>query len=268
VYIHEDTIPRMVHTLLAHPEAHNIAANIVNSPLTHWLHYHSEAILPYLPESTENLSSTPTTWRASNLPQWSGNRTKMWDFPARPEGRPFDVGEAGGPPYANHRWLPMDRTSENLMLTPIAAGRDYNPFGRGWSEWTMAAQQHYSLLDNIERGDFGKYWAGNQEGIWNMQYTRYNLNFLAIWGKSVKMMEVGGDDEESLTVTITGALKRPCLVDTHAIVAHFAFKTMPELEKTDLLERYRLYANDKVCTRHNQRYRLEPWYDEYNEIHL
>ena len=152
------------------------------------------------------------------------------------------------------------------MVTPSAAGRDYNPFGRGWSEWTMAAQQHYSLLDNLERGDLGKYRAGNQEGLWNMQYTRYNLNFLAIWGKSVKMMPVGGDDEDSLTVAIPWALKRPCLVDTHAVVAHFAFKTTPELEMTDLLERYRLYANEMVCAKSNQRRRLEPWYGDYSGL--
>lgn len=258
----------MVHTLLAHPEAHGVAANIVNSPLTHWLHYHSEAVLPYLPASNWDEASTLSTWRASVLPRWSGEHTERWEFVDRPSGRPFHIGEAGGPPSKNHRWLPMARTSENLMVTPIAAGRDYNPFGRGWTEWTMAAQQHYSFLDNLEREDLGKYWAGNQEGIWNMQYTRYNLNFLAMLGKSVKMMEVGGDDEESLTVTIPKALKRPCLVDTHAIITHFGFKTTPELEETDLLERYRLYANERVCAKNNQRLKLKPWYSERYEAEL
>ena len=268
VFIDDDAIPRMVDTLLAHPEAHGVAANIVNSPLTHWLHYHSEAVLPYLPESNQDDPRPLTTWRASVLPRWSGYRTEIWEFPDRPDGRPFDIGEVGGPPSKNHRWLPMARTSENLMVTPIAAGREYNPFGRGWTEWTMAAQQHYSLLDNIEHENLGRYWAGNQEGIWNMQYTRYNLNFLAILGKSVRLMKVGGDDEESLTVTIPKALKRPCLVDTHAIVAHFGFRTTPELEQTDLLDRYRLYANERVCTKDNQRHKLESWYSEQYEIDI
>ena len=231
----------MVDTLLAHPEAHGVAANIVNSPLTHWLHYHSEAVLPYLPLSNQDDPQPLTTWRASVLPRWSGYRTEIWEFPDRPDGRPFDIGEVGGPPSRNHRWLPMARTSENLMVTPIAAGREYNPFGRGWTEWTMAAQQHYSLLDNIEHENLGK---------------------------SVKLMKVGGDDEESLTVTIPRALKRPCLVDTHAIVAHFGFRTTPELEQTDLLERYRLYANEKVCTKDNQRHKLESWYSEQYEIDI
>ena len=201
------------------------------------------------------------------MPLWNGTRNITWEFPPKPEGehdKPFKVGMPGGPPNGNHRWLPMNNTSENLMLTPIAAGRDYNPFGRGWTEWTMAAQQHYSLLEHMERDDFGKYWAGNQNGLWNMQYTRYNLNFLAIWGKSVKMMEVGPDDEEALTVTIPKALKRPCLIDTHAVVGHFSFGTTPELEMTDLLERYRLYANEKVCSLDNQKKRLDPKFYEYH----
>lgn len=47
-----------------------------------------------------------------------------------------------------------------------------------------------------------------------------------------------------------------CLVDTHAIISHFSFATTRELETTDLLERYRLYANEMVCTADNQRQAL------------
>ena len=255
----------MVHTLMNHPEAHDVAANIVNSPLTNWLHYHTDAVLPYLPEMSNATRPELTSWRASELPRYTGTHNTTWDFPGKPEGERFwPVGIKGGPPNHNHRWLPMEPTSKNLMLTPIAAGKDYNPFGKGWTEWTMAAQQHYSLLENMEKEDFGKYWAGNRDGIWNMQYTRYNLNFLAIWGKSVKMMEVAPDDEDALTVLIPKTLKRPCIIDTHAIVGHFSFGTTPELEKTDLLERYRLYVNEKVCPPENQKQKLDQKFLEYH----
>ena len=264
--MHDDAIPRMVHTLMDHPEAHDVAANIVNSPLTHWIHYHTEAILPYMPD-TSNFNGTtkdPTSWRASDLQRFNGPTNDTWEFHDRPKGG-FPVGSIGGPPSDGHRWLPMDPTSENLMKTPIAAGKAYDPWGKGWTEWTLAAQQHYSLLERLEREETGKYWAGNQEGIWNMQYTRYNLNFLAIWGKSVKMMGVAADDEDALTVTIPKALKRPCIIDTHALVSHFSFGTTPELEKTDLLERYRLYANEKVCAVDNQKKKLEPQFYVYHK---
>jgi hypothetical protein len=256
VFIHDDAIPRMVHTLMNHPEAYDIAANIVNSPLAHWLHYHTDAIYPYVPEMDNSTLPQLTDWRASKLPQHPSDRNETWKFYPIPEGG-YKIGVEGGPPFLGHRWLPMEKTSENLLLTPIAAGKSFDPFGKGWYEWTMAAQQHYSFLEHMERQDFGKYWSGNQDGIWNMQYGRYNLNFLAIWGSSVASMKVSPDDEEDMTVRIPKALKKPCLIDTHAVVAHFSFGRTPELETTDLLDRYRLYANEMVCTKDNQKKRLD-----------
>ena len=167
------------------------------------------------------------------------------------------------------------------MKTPIAAGAAYDPWGKAWVQWTMAAQQHYSLLEHMEMGTTDKYWAGNKDGVWNMQYTRYNLNFLAIWGTSVAMMNVGADDEDALTVENPKALKRrkypcslymtflfdtsrsncsriACIVDTHAIISHFQFGPQPELGNTDLLERYQAYANEMVCELDNQRSDLDP----------
>ena len=196
----------MVHTLQAHPEAHDIAANIVNSPLAHWLHYHSNAILPYLPErgrrqqQSNNDTAIPVSWRASQLPRHADPHDAEYRFPPRP-GDGFAVGADGGPPHRGHRWLPLENTPANLAKTPITRAH-YHAFGAGWTEWTLAAQQHYSLLEHLEKDDLGVYWAGSQEGIWNMQYERYNLNFLAIWGSSVRMELPERDDEQGLTVTI------------------------------------------------------------------
>ena len=41
-------------------------------------------------------------------------------------------------------------------------------------------------------------------------------------------------------------------VNTHAIAAHFSFRTQHELYDTDLLSRYRAYANEMICTKDNQ----------------
>ena len=208
LYVHENAIPSMVQTLIAHPEAHDIAANIVNSPLAHWLHFHTDAIYPYVPDTTPQAEITEDslTWRPSKLPQYTGKMNDTWQFPKK-EGRKFEIGSDGGPPFNNHRWLPLNNTPANLFKTPIKAAQ-YNAFGPGWTEWTLAAQQHYSLFENLEKGTTDKYWAGNRDGIWNMQYSRYNLNFLAIWGSSVAMKLPGQDDEEALTVTIPKEFKR------------------------------------------------------------
>ena len=263
VWIHEDAVPRMIESLLKHPEAHDIAGNIINSPLTNWLHYHNEAVHPFLPENAPHpTDGKQSDWRVNDLPAYSGDLPDEYDFSHREERPPsgFAVGQKGGPPYENHRWLPVANDSSNtasaqLMKTPIAKAA-YDAFGLGWTSWAIAAQQHYSLFKNIEDEQLSRYWFGNAEGIWNMQYERYNLNFLAIWGSSVKMELPGTDDEEALTVTIPKKFHRPCLVDSHALIAHFNFGTQPEMIHTDLLDRHRAYANEKVCSADNQKKRL------------
>lgn len=263
VWIHDDAVPRMIESLLKHPEAHDIAGNIVNSPLTNWLHYHNEAVYPFLPENAPHpTDGNESDWRVNHLPSHDGNIPEEYDFTFRDDRPPggFEVGSKGGPPYENHRWLMLANDSLNtasaqLMKTPIAAA-SYDPFGMGWRSWAMAAQQHYSLFKNLEDEQTSRYWFGNAEGIWNMQYGRYNLNFLAIWGSSVAMELPGSDDEEALTVTIPKKFHRPCLVDSHALIAHFNFGTQPELIHTDLLDRYRNYANEFACSAKNQKSRL------------
>ena len=39
-------------------------------------------------------------------------------------------------------------------------------------------------------------------------------------------------------------------------MSHFSYRTQNELDATDLLERYRAYANERVCAPQNQRTRL------------
>ena len=199
---------------MAHPEAHAVGANIVNSPLTNWLHYHTEAVLPYLPDETVPKHSRKernvTSWRASDLPRYAGSHSDKWElveFDKRPE-KGWEIGSKQGAPYDGHRWLPMADSAANLAITPIAAGAQYDPFGHGLYQWHIAAQQHYSLLERLEQGATDKYWFGNKDGIWNMHYTRYNLNFIAMWGSSVNMMSILPDDERAITVDIPQALKR------------------------------------------------------------
>ena len=214
VFIDDDAIPRLTHSLMAHPEAHNMAANIVNSPIAHWLHFHTDAVRPWLPDPFPPAppadANNTLDWRPSALPRYPFTRSAKYKFPPVPGGGVgFEVGAPGGPPFMHHRWLPMENTPASMAWTPVAAGAEYNPFGRGLWEWTLAAQQHYSFFDHLEEGDLTPYWVGNGEGLWNFQYGRYNLNFLAIWGRNVAMMDIGTfDDEGSLTERIPWALKR------------------------------------------------------------
>lgn len=79
---------------------------------------------------------------------------------------------------------------------------------------------------------------------------------MAIWGKTVVARPFYYDDEKAMSEMVPRELGMPFLVDTHAIVSHYAFKKQPELLSTDLLERYRALANERVCGARNQKKKL------------
>lgn len=158
VYIHQSAIPTMVHTLLDHPEAHNVQANIINSPSTSWQHFHSGAVRAYLPEIVPPhlWVVNRTAWRPSELPS----------YPAEFAQDVFDIDAP--PPFSGHRWLPMEDASVALMKTPIRQTENW-AWGRDWAKWGIGAQHHYSLFSNIEEGTMDRYIFGNGEGIFNTQ---------------------------------------------------------------------------------------------------
>jgi hypothetical protein len=93
------------------------------------------------------------------------------------------------------------------MLTPIKAAQ-LSWLGTGLGSWAIAAQQHYSFLENLEKDQLDLYWFGNKEGIWNTQYEKMSLNFVGIWGRDVAREPPSKDDEQALTVDIPKKLSR------------------------------------------------------------
>jgi len=178
---------------------------------------------------------------------------------AKPDdGSVLDPETPGAPPFKGHRWLPLPDGENNLWRTPMAES-SYDPNGPDWGSWSLGAQAHYSFLENLENGDLKLYHYGHgldeeREGIWNMAYGRMNINFMAIWGKDVRdnLPFKTSDDELELSVGVNTKLRRPLLVNTHAIAAHFSFRSQHEMYDTDLLDRYRAYANEMVCEKGNQ----------------
>ena len=190
-------------------------------------------------------------------------------------GEVLEDGAPGAPPFKGHRWLPLKEQQKNIYNTPISHTR-YDAYGPDWTSWALAAQVQYSLLENIEKDQLDKYHYGGglnpaREGIWDMKYGRMNINFMAIWGKDVLDAVPFGDpdDERFLSETVTRRLGRrkffhSCIatsaklsflalyVNTHAIAAHFSFRTQHEIFDSDLLSRWRAYANEMICTKNNQ----------------
>ena len=227
------------------------------------------------PKDPKPASFGPKAWRASALPNWEGHNMT---FPLGEKGTGGEVledGAPGAPPFKGHRWLPLKEQEKNLYNTPISHTR-YDAYGPDWTSWALAAQVQYSLLENIEKDQLDKYHYGGglnpaREGIWDMKYGRMNINFMAIWGKDVLSAVPFGDtdDERFLSETVTRRLGRresfqcylatsadvillALYVNTHAIAAHFSFRTQHEIFDSDLLSRWRAYANEMICTKENQ----------------
>lgn len=253
-YIHDNAIPQLIQSRIDNPDAFAISANLINSPLTGWLHYHLGAIHAYLPEMPTSRKSRPhrglskPTWRPSELPLYDHDLSQG----TSPSQKMMKV------PFMGHRWLPVKQNGPiDVLATPF--GQVDSPrileFEQLWRDWTLAAQQHYSLFQNLEDDAMHRYHLGPSGGLWNTQYKRFNLNFVAVWGRDVRAnLPIDADDEEAFTVTLPHRTRRPLLIDTRAVVSHFHFYPQrTDVMMTDALDRYRAYANEKICARGNKK---------------
>lgn len=273
VFIDQSAIPRAVMTLINNPRALLVSANVVNNPALGWVHYHMGAVHPYVPEirtEHENLATKENgIWRASDLPSWS---SQDWEMPELDHFFSlFGVNDKTNVPL--HRWIPT-RDLSLLYKTPVAQS-EYNAFGNNLFFWPLAAQAHYSLLQNIEERRLGRYFmvhGSDEEAVstWDMRGSRISINFMVIRGKDIidNYSELKGDDENQLTVELPARLNRgqfisfvtletnerglaktfaAVLVETTSVVAHFSFGPQKNLAKTDILARYHNYANQNIC---------------------
>ena len=264
VWMSDTAVEESVTTLINHPEAFLVLGNLVNSAALGWVHHHQGAIHSYLPELSppnppESSSYGPKAWRASALPKYhpTDGSSEPEPFPNTEKnfaGSRAAIGDVGGPPYANHRWLPLRDSGTLLPITPIWR-TEYNPNGADWKGWQLGAQQHYSLLENLENDDLSAYHFGNKDGIWNMRYMHANINLMAVWADDILdnlPFDVDEDDEAHFSIHLPEKLRRQTYIQTRAMAAHFSFGPQRELYDTDLLSRYRAYANEKICGKRHQ----------------
>lgn len=239
VFIEDNVIASIVQTRLAHPEYYAVSANVVNQPLLSWVHWNLGAVRPYLPEVDHDgkplVASTAKTgmdWRSSTLPNWRGPK----DF----EPLKWDAGEEG-----LHRWLPLRAQQDHVLdKTPIVE-TEYGAFGRGWTQWQIGAQEHYSFLENLEKDELWRY----KFGIWDFQYERMGIQFIAMMGRDINAAKpIAGDDENHFAVTMPKQLGRHAIADGRGVVVHWSFGSQRSgMKWTDVLERYRSFAQENIC---------------------
>ncbi|KAL7627728.1 Mitochondrial-processing peptidase subunit alpha [Parahypoxylon ruwenzoriense] len=290
IFIHPDAIPQLVHTRIATPHPFAVSANLVNSPLTGYEHYHVGAIHPFRPDPRSKPAHTAAeSWRpsekslfpSSSLPELNVSdldSIAMMDeiFPARSyEGHPFLL-------LSNN---PYDLLQSPMGLNFLRGGEKgvEAMYEAAWKSWAIAAQQQYSLLRNLEDNAMARYFFGapltfapgsganvsaaalkhldgnagapGAEQLYDTQYKRYNLNFVALWGHDVRAaLPIAEDDEQDITVTIPKRTRRPFVIDTRSVVGHLSFYPQHDgVRETDLLDRWRAFANEMVCAPANRK---------------
>ena len=253
IWMADDAISRLVTTKIQHPEYLLVSANMVNSPLMGWLHYRAGAVHPYLPEmSLQDTSTTtdaqtrsyqgdiqPVSWKHVDHPLWEG-----------PDD--FAFAHDQEPPREGHRWLRLPETEAStaqLRRTPVVDST-YETWGNALHSWAIAAQHHYSLLENLYNADLQLYKFAANAKPWITDYDRLSINFIAINSTEIlSHLPIPSDvvDEEWLTVTLPRSIGKSVAVDTQALGAHLSFFFQSKVASTDLLGRYLNYAEENVC---------------------
>lgn len=209
IWMADDTIPRLVGMKVAHPEYFIVSANIINSPLMGWLHYHMGAVHPYFPEykgvfdppspHSKGLTSPPTrkSWKYTDYPQWEG-----------PEDWFFEIDQE--PPYEGHRWLRL-KNDTDLHRTPVTQ-IEYDTWGTGLRSWAIVAQEHYSLLENLLEDQLDLYKFNR---VWLADYERLSINLMTLWADEVlDNLPMDTVDEEWLTKVLPKRLGKSVAVES------------------------------------------------------
>jgi hypothetical protein len=159
-----------------------VSANLVTQFAIAWVHQHLGAIRPYLPDLSAP-NATVSDWRPSALPAWSG-----------PDDFNFSTFES----VAGHRWLPVSTSSPLWHKTPMDESTySIQDAPKWWHTWRVAAQQHYSFLENLEKGELWRY----AFDMWDASYKRVSINLLAVSGDDiVAMRPFPTADEQFLTM--------------------------------------------------------------------
>ncbi|KNG80811.1 hypothetical protein ANOM_009969 [Aspergillus nomiae NRRL 13137] len=232
IFLEDHTVSTIVKTKLDHPDSLIVSANVINQAALQALHSHPGVALPYLPElSSSDQSRAPITqdWRATDLPTWKG--------PAD-----FKILKGYPPPSESYRWLPL--ADEDGDRTPIGMSI-YGDNGPELDDWTVHAQQHYSFLQHLEDGNLYRY----KFPVWVDPTDSVSPNFLCLRAGDPSIVKsIIQQDSDKLSLEVAQKLlgRDPgAIIDGKGLAAHYSIEaSLGGLESTDLLHRYRAYAEE------------------------
>ncbi|PWI64411.1 hypothetical protein PCL_10479 [Purpureocillium lilacinum] len=157
-----------------------------------------------------------------------------------------DTGNPVDPPHKNHRWLRVK--DGNMMSQTPAAELKYEVWGPSYESWAIAAQMHYSLLENIEDNKLDTY----KIGTWDMHGHRIRINFMCFYSDDILDTDVENwpknrGDEDMVVLDLPKQLNRSVTIEGGALGAHFQYSDQGDLADTDLLKRYKRLADERAC---------------------
>ncbi|KID83611.1 hypothetical protein MAJ_11307, partial [Metarhizium majus ARSEF 297] len=236
VFIEDTAMKAVAAAKASRPDWFIVSGNVINQIRFSWLHRNFGAIKPYLPEVTESSTSDGnlTDWRTSSLPSWAGPSDFQYEAWSEKQ-------------HAHARWLPVREASVQYALsnTPISRLDYANGYSHG--HWQVAAQEHYSFLENLEKNELWRY----RFPSWDFQFERMGIQFVAIIGRDINLAKpIIPDDEHYFTVEMPKRLGRHAAADGTGVVAHFAYGPQsrePGVHSTDVLDRYRIFAQENIC---------------------
>ncbi|KAI8406486.1 hypothetical protein FOFC_13956 [Fusarium oxysporum] len=241
LWIDDNAIPNLVARKVGHAEDFVVSGNIINNPPLGFMHFRIGALHPYFPESEQpsHVTYGADYWKPSRHGFWDGQKNFTLDIEKPP------------PAWPQHRWL---RVQDDAMIyqTPINK-LAYEVWGSSYQAWSIAAQMHYSLLENIENNALDLY---KFEKPWTMYGDRIRINFMCIYADDIldthpEHWPKGRGDEDMIVLDLPKTLRRPVVVQGDALAAHFQYKHQGGLGGTDLLKRYLALAQDRYCLNAN-----------------
>ncbi|KAG7403083.1 hypothetical protein Forpi1262_v018823 [Fusarium oxysporum f. sp. raphani] len=169
LWFDDNAIPSLVTRKIEHPEDFVVAGNIINNPPLGFIHFRMGALHPYFPEPKQPSYITNGTdnWKPSRHGFWDGPKNFTWDVEKPP------------PVWPHHGWL---RVQDDAMIyqTPVAKLK-YEVWGTSYQKWSIAAQMHYSLLENIENDALDLY----KFETWTLYGDRIRINFICIYANDI-----------------------------------------------------------------------------------
>jgi hypothetical protein len=148
------------------------------------------------------------------------------------------------PPFEGHRWLLSHGAGTDR--DPIAASV-YTDTGPTLDDWTVGAQQHYSFLHHLEENDLGHY----KFPIWVDPTEPISQNFGCFWGNdvvAVRHIFTHRSTRNSSSWYRSDGSRPHVIIDGKGLVAHYSARQgAAGLDATDLVSRYRAFAQENVC---------------------